>query len=319
MSLVLVRTPTYRRPELLKRAMRCLQAQTHQEWVCEVRDDCPDQSARAAVEELGDPRIHYIANRPQKFLVKNLDDCFLRENPYGAEYFYLFEDDNQVRPDFMTRGIEILKGTGLSICQINQEIEYKTGTAEAHAENYGIFDGIFDERIYQPKELRLGLFGGVGISNGAVFWSRNIRVELAFRMDTIPALDEPMRTYMVNEPVYIYRDKLAVWAKNEESTTRNLGVDKRWLRRELDLKKSLNALRRAVWERTPTKMRDEFLDGGILRVSKEDRFEPLRKAGIRVPGAYSDLGVKGQLKRLIVSQLGREHPSIATCIQRSSD
>ena len=165
----------------------------------------------------------------------------------------------------------------------------------------------------------MGLFGGIGISNGAVFWSRNIRVELAFRMDTIPALDEPMRTYMVNEPVYICRDELAVWAKNEQLTTRNLGVDKRWLRRELDLKKSLNALRRAVWERTPTKMRDEFLDGGILRVSKDDRLKALRKAGIRVPGTYSDPGVKSRSKRLIVSQLGREHPSVATCIQRTPD
>ena len=51
MPLVLVRTPTYRRPDLLTRAMRCLQAQTHEDWICEVCDDCPDGSARAVVEE----------------------------------------------------------------------------------------------------------------------------------------------------------------------------------------------------------------------------------------------------------------------------
>ena len=92
MPLVLVRTPTYRRPELLTRAMRCLQAQTHEDWICEVRDDCPDGSARAVVEELGDPRIRHVWNQPRKYGVRNLDDCFLCENPYQADYFFMLEE-----------------------------------------------------------------------------------------------------------------------------------------------------------------------------------------------------------------------------------
>ena len=122
MPLVLVRTPTYRRPALLKRALGGLQAQTHQEWICEVRDDCPEGSARSTVEELNDPRIRYIRNQPQKFMIENLDACFLKDNPYNAEYFFMLEDDNQVLPRYMERGIEITKQMGVNVCQINQSI-----------------------------------------------------------------------------------------------------------------------------------------------------------------------------------------------------
>lgn len=317
MSLVLVRIPTYRRPELLKRAVRCLQVQTHQDWVCEVRDDCPDSSARDVVEELADPRIYYTANQPQKFLVRNLDDCFRCENPFGADYFFMLEDDNQVRPEFMARGIEITRQAGVSLCQMNQVIAYNTGTPEESTEDAGIFDGIYDERVYQPEELRLALLGGIGISNGAVFWSRNIRTELAFRMDTIPALDEYLRTCLVNESIYISRDKLAVWAKNEQSTTRNLGFDKGRLRREIDLKASIRALQRAIWRGTSAKLREDFINGGVLRIPMASRYEAFAKADIAVPGFSPSIGLKDRIKKRVVRHLGNEHPSVSVCLKRA--
>jgi hypothetical protein len=128
--------------------MRCLQEQTKKDWICEIRDDCPDGSARNVVEELGDPRIHHVPNKTQKFMVKNLDDCFLRENRYGADYFYMLEDDNQVRPGFLALGCKILQQTGLNICQINQVIEHRDNPDQPHVGSDGIFDGIYDERVH---------------------------------------------------------------------------------------------------------------------------------------------------------------------------
>lgn len=318
MPLVLVRTPTYRRPDLLTRAMRCLQAQTHEEWICEVRDDCPDSSARAVVEELGDPRIRYVANRPQKFMVKNLDDCFLRENPYGADCFFMLEDDNQVRPGFMARGCEIIGQMGVTICQMNQVVEHASRTKEARIGDDGIFDGLYDERVHAPEELHLAMLGAVGLSNGAVFWSKDIRHELAIRVETIPTLEEYLRTRLVSEPIYISREKLAVWAENEQSTTRNAGLGKGWLQRELDLKASVTALQRKVWEGTPPRLRQAFLDGGILRLPMERRHQALRKAGIRAPGVAADLNLKAMIKRLAVRHVGQEHPSVAVIAARAA-
>ena len=314
MPLVLVRTPTYRRPELLTRAMRCLQAQTHEDWICEVRDDCPDGSARAVVEELGDPRIRHVWNRPQKFMVRNLDDCFLRENPHGADFFFMLEDDNQVRPEFMARGCEIIRQEGVTNCQLNQVIEHDSRTPKARIGD----EGIFDERVHAPEEIHLAMFGAVGLSNGAVFWSKDIRRELAIRVGTIPTLEEYLRTRLVSEPVYISREKLAVWAENEQSTTRNAGLGKGWLRRELDLKASVTALQREVWKGTPEPLRRAFLKGGVLRLPMESRREALRKAGIRAPGVPGDPSLKAMVKRLAVRHAGREHPSVAAILARTA-
>ncbi len=121
MPLVLVRTPTYRRATLLKRVLGCLQAQTHQDWICKVRDDCPEGSAKDTVEELNDSRIHYLRNHPQKFMIENHDECLHKDNPYNADYFFMLEDDNQILPEYMERGIETIEQMGVPVCQINQK------------------------------------------------------------------------------------------------------------------------------------------------------------------------------------------------------
>jgi glycosyltransferase involved in cell wall biosynthesis len=309
--------PTYRRPTLLKRAIRCLQAQTLEEWICEVRDDCPDASARAVVEELRDSRVRYVHNRPQKFGVRNLDDCFSLENPFQADYFFMLEDDNQVRPEFMALGQEIIEQGGVKLCQINQAVEFLEETNNHSISAFGIFDDVFDERVYQPAELHLAIMGAIGTSNGSLFWSRKIRHEFALGMNTIPALDEYLRTILITEPIYISRAKLAVWAKSEQATLRNLGVGKNWLRRELDLKASIAGLQRAIWQRTPPELRRAFLAGGVLRIPLEARLHALSKAGVRAEGAAMSLSPKARAKRMAVRQFGREHPSVAACVGRS--
>ncbi|MEO1139421.1 MAG: glycosyltransferase family 2 protein, partial [Pseudomonadota bacterium] len=65
--LVHVRTPTYKRPEALRRCLQTLQAQTWANWICDVFDDCPDGSARLVIASLNDPRIRFHQNRPQLF------------------------------------------------------------------------------------------------------------------------------------------------------------------------------------------------------------------------------------------------------------
>ena len=103
--LVHVRTPTYRRPEDLKRCLQSLQRQTWSNWICDVFDDDPDASGRDVVGEMGDSRIRYRRNATQKFASANIDQCFSSANPHGADYFCVVEDDNAILPDFMETGI----------------------------------------------------------------------------------------------------------------------------------------------------------------------------------------------------------------------
>lgn len=319
MPLALVRMPTYRRPDLLRRAIGTLQAQTFEDWVCEVRDDCPDASGRAMVEEIGDPRVHYVQNRPQKFMTRNLDDCFLKENPHKADYFCMLEDDNQVFPDYLARGHEICTQQGVNLCMLSQVIEHESRTPNAYLGDKGIFDDVYDERTYMPEEVHLAIFGSIGVSNGALFWSRNMKGSLAVKVDTIPTLEEYLRTALISEPVYVCRERLAAWAENETSTTRNLGLDKGWLRRELDLKASITRLQRAIWGRTSPEAKDAFLAGEVLRIPRSARIEALQKAGIAANGVPGNFQPKAILKRNAVRFVGRAHSSVDATLPRVSN
>lgn len=308
MPLVLVRTPTYRRAALLKRALGCLQAQTHQDWICEVRDDCPEGSAKVTVEELNDSRIRYIRNQPQKFMIENLDGCFHKDNPYNTDYFFMLEDDNQISPEYMERGIEIIEQMGVPICQINQKIEY-LGEDKSYSD-FGIFDGIYEERVHEPREIRLALFGWTAVSNGSIFWSKNIRRELAFRTGITPGIDEDLRAMLVRDPIYICLEKLAVWAKDEVSTTRNLGFKNGKLRRELNMQASAKKIRQIVWKDTPESMREDFINGNILRIPLEKRHYELQRAGIKLNAPKAQFGFVKNLKSSTVRLLGHVHPSV---------
>ena len=319
MPLALVRTPTYRRPAFLRRAISCVQAQSHQDWVCEVRDDCPDASGRAVVEDVGDQRVRYVHNQPQKFMCRNLDDCFLKENPYKADFFCMLEDDNQFRPEFLARGLEIIEQEGVTICMLNQVIEQNAGTSLAVIGTSGIFDGCYDERVYQPEEIHLAMFGAIGVSNGAMVWSGNIRQSLAIVVDTVPTLEEYLRNCRVAEPMYVCREHLAVWATNETATTRNLGLGKQRLRRELDLKASITSVQRSIWARTSEPLRKQFLAGGVLRLPLQNRLNALRKADIAAHGVPPDPGLLSTMKRHAVRQVGRVHPSVAAVLGNRTD
>ncbi len=243
-------------------------------------------------------------------MIENLDACFQRENSYNADYFFMLEDDNQVRPDYMARGIDIIEQIGVPVCMLNQMIENLGEGGKDSYSTFGIFDGVYDQRIHSPTEIRLALFGWTAMSNGSIFWSKNIRRDLAFRTGTVPGIDEDLRAFRLVDPVYVCLDKLAVWAQDENATNRNLGFDKGRIRREMDMLASARALRRAAWNSTPPAIQAEFLSGKVLRVPMDKRLYEMNRAGIKTPGASAPLGMQKKLKQKVVRYLGRVHPSI---------
>jgi GT2 family glycosyltransferase len=89
--------PTFRRTEELVEALGSVLGQTGVTLEVTVVDDCPDGSARAAVESLRDPRVTYIRN-PQPTggvpsIVRNL------AWPKAQGEFLHFLDDDDIVPD----------------------------------------------------------------------------------------------------------------------------------------------------------------------------------------------------------------------------
>ena len=149
-GLVQVRTPTYRRPGALRRALGSIMSQSWPHWVVDVYDDDPDQTGRSVVEVLGDERVRYHPNVPQRYASRNIDACFSGANPNDADYFCVVEDDNFLLPGFMAENIALCRERGVEIVLRNQLIEHASGTAGAHLSAGGVLDGLFIEATYAP-------------------------------------------------------------------------------------------------------------------------------------------------------------------------
>lgn len=280
--LVHVRTTAYKRPEMLRRALTGLQAQTTADWVCDVYDDDPDRSGEAVVRELADPRIRYSANAPQRRASRNLDRCFTRFNPHGAAYFCVVEDDNQLLPGFMEENIRLCEEKGVRIVLRNQFIEHQAGTADSRLSDHGLLEGKLPQGICPPETLHLSVMADMGVSNGGLFWSRHAVSDLEIGVDCSATFQEYLRTIAIAEPVYVALEPLAVWAENGDNTVRDFGETAGWLRRELELKRSVQVLQRHIWKNSPRQVRQSFLQGTSYRYPPEKRATGLVKSFCRL-------------------------------------
>ena len=90
-SSITVVVPTYRRPGLLREALRSLVAQTEQDFQVHVCDNDNDAEVRALVVGLHDPRFHYIGRPVNIGLFRNLLEG-MRET--RSEFVMNLDDDD---------------------------------------------------------------------------------------------------------------------------------------------------------------------------------------------------------------------------------
>lgn len=99
---------TYRRPHLLRRALRSLLAQTCSDWVCELHNDAPgDDAPRRLLAELapGDARFTYCAHESNWGAVATFNHVFAGgPEPHAS----LLEDDNWWEPEFLSTALATL-------------------------------------------------------------------------------------------------------------------------------------------------------------------------------------------------------------------
>ena len=290
-----VRTPTYKRPEALKRCIEAMQAQSWQDWVCDVYDDDPAGSAKAVVDQLSDPRVFFNQNNPQRYASKNIDQCFSRENPRGADFFCVVEDDNFILPEFLADNIRICREHSVHLVMRNQLMEYASGTPQARLSERGIFDRMFLEGLYEAEQFRLSLIPGIGVSNGAMFWTKSAKSQLEIGFPCTATLQEYMRTFSIWEDIYVAMEPLAVWAQNGEQTTRDLGGRAGYYRRELDLKRSIQRLQKEAWQLAGQRYRNAFLGNDGFSFDARLKARGLMKALI-TPRVGKLLGLREKLE-----------------------
>lgn len=90
-------TPTYNRPELLRRTLASLQAQTYPHFTATICDNANQPEVKAVVDELSDPRFHYLPRPENLGMFRNAIDGFQRAT---GDLVFKLDDDDLLAPDF---------------------------------------------------------------------------------------------------------------------------------------------------------------------------------------------------------------------------
>ncbi len=175
-SLIATIIPTYRRPQLLRRAITSVLNQTYPNFQACVYDNASGDETAQIVKEFSqkDPRVHYYCHSENIGMVKNFNFGLQR---VGTPYFSFLCDDDILLPNFYEKALEGF--------QKYPEAGF-VATQTIIASDKKVLDISFDdyeEKIHQPSE------GLLKMSNGGVLtWTGILfRKEV---IDKVGLLDE---------------------------------------------------------------------------------------------------------------------------------
>jgi glycosyltransferase involved in cell wall biosynthesis len=104
--LVTICLPTYRRLDLLERALKSCLAQTFPDFEIVVSDDDPEQSARGLVERLNHVSIRYVVNTRARGWVGNTNYAL---SCARGRYIKFLHDDDLLKPRCLERMVAVLE------------------------------------------------------------------------------------------------------------------------------------------------------------------------------------------------------------------
>ena len=212
-----IRVPTYRRLQLLRRALNSIVEQTHNQWRCIVFDDCPNGSAASIVQELNDPRIEYCRNRKSLGAIGNIDRAFESKSLLGGRYAFVLEDDNYLLSNHIENSIDILEGNQAKVAFCNQLCERVVVPGEpGEITRDRTLDWMYPEGLFNARCLWPALLFSHGFSNGAAFWRTDCLSD--FQIGSVtkhPGIQESLRLLRIRDAVYVSLKPTSVWRCND--------------------------------------------------------------------------------------------------------
>lgn len=211
-----IRVATYRRPHLLARALKSIQAQTYSQWRCIVFDDCRDGSANGIVDSLNDERFIYTKNPTRLGVLGNIDHCFENKPFASGEFACVVEDDNYLLPSHLEMQLENLEKHDVDVMFSAQWCERVTEPgSEGDLTDGKTIAWIYPEGVHDYRALHAAILFSHAFSNGSVFWRIGCDANLEIGDATdLPGIQETLRIFQIKCPVYVTHHPTAVWRSN---------------------------------------------------------------------------------------------------------
>jgi len=210
-----IRVPTYKRPELLHRALSSLIDQTLQTWQAIVLEDSPENESQTVVRDLADERIEFRACSRNRGSVANLSlayspDAFCK----GTRYACVLEDDNYYRPTYLANAVARLERFGVDVFCGNSQIAqlYEDGT-EVVEERYTMSPTYgFSVRTVDIQERLRAFSGEHPISNLSIVWRLNRGIDFSVSSERYNWIAAELRRALAWPGVMVYDPAVnAVW------------------------------------------------------------------------------------------------------------
>ncbi len=206
---------TYRRPQLLRQAVKSLVNQTFACWVCEVHNDDPeDLRSNEILAEFADPRITLVTHLEKYGTTKTFNCAFV---PVVEDFISILEDDNTWEPDFLTSCIDCLdKRPDVALVWANMQL-WKQVDESTCTPTDVLFWPEFSKRgdkmpattIFHWPNARL-FIGGLHSTGAMVFRSKHAPDYIV--PDECPSnFFEHVRERTFRYPIVLIRKKLANW------------------------------------------------------------------------------------------------------------
>ena len=215
-------------PELFRRQIESIRAQTHRDWECVISDDASSDGARAMIREAiaGDERIRLIENADRLGFFHNFERA-LRHAPPAAEFVALADQDDYWHPDKLERLLDAIGDAGLvySDAQIVDE------------QGAVLSPTYWSERPNQWSDLASLILANT-VSGGASLYRRSV-VELALPFPPafgsgffhdhwlaivarttarIEYIDAPLYDYVQHRDAALGHERANVWTRPQRTT-----------------------------------------------------------------------------------------------------
>jgi len=210
--LVTVIIPTFKRPDLVQRAIESVRQQTHRNIEILVIDDCSGDNTGEVVRAIPDPRIRYIRHNVNKGLpaVRNTGI-----RAAAGEYIAFLDDDDEWRTNKLERQLEAIKGCDAVAC-----------IADVNGKSLRVHRG----PTITLKDLKRGSFApsGLMVRTPAL---RNVMFDESLRQgedwDAFIRIAQGYSIRWVAEPLLIYNEGGHVRMTNEAKFLSGAELDKR--------------------------------------------------------------------------------------------
>ena len=204
-----VRIPTFKRNDLLTRALTSLREQSHKNWRAIILDDSDAGDAEILAKQFRDERIIYEKNPKNLGKAANIDKAFKTAAYTQADYAFVLEDDNVLYPEFIKDNLSVSLQSGCPIVLCDQEYWIQDG------DNYyktadSILTPWYEEGQHSPQDLWTRLIFNSGISNGSLFWRTDAQTNLQVgEAVTDSNVQENLRCLKIRDKVYFNKKSLA--------------------------------------------------------------------------------------------------------------